>query len=43
MPGADDYEVQVVEFDVKTGGQSTKTRVVSDPQSFETSFGRVAL
>ncbi len=43
LPAADDYEVQILTFDLMTGGQSTKTRIVTDPTYFQTSFGRVGL
>ena len=43
VPGAEDYEVQVLTFDYMTGGQSSETRIVTDPTYFQTSFERVAL
>ena len=41
--GADDYEVQLLAYDVRTGGQAMETRVVSDPTYFVTAYGRVGL
>ena len=43
VPATDDYEVQVLTFNVMTGGQSAETRIVTDPTYFQTSFGRVGL
>ena len=43
VPTVDDYEVQVLTFDLMTGGQTTETRIVTDPTFFQTSFGRVGL
>ena len=39
----DDYEVQVLSFDITTGGQSLTELIVSDPTIFQTSYGRVGL
>ena len=43
VPGADDYEIQVVVYDVATGGQSMDGYVVTDPTYFQTAYGRVGL
>ena len=43
VDGADDYEVDVLVYDVATGGQSRENYVVTDPAYFRTSYGRVDL
>ena len=43
VPGADDYEVQVLVYEVSTGRQSMKVRYVSDSTYFETAYGRVEI
>ena len=43
VPGADDYEVQKVLYDVTSGGQSLEAHVVTDPTFFTTAYGRVGL
>ena len=43
VPGADDYEVQLLVFDVTDGRQATETHVVTDPMYFHTAYGRVEL
>ena len=40
-PGAEDYEVQVLVYDVQTAGQSMTQNIVTDPTYFTTSYGRV--
>ena len=43
VPGADDYEVQLLVYDVATGGQNMEKYVVTDPTYFQTSWGRVGI
>ena len=43
VPGADDYEVQVLVYDVASGGQSMEEYIVTDATYFTTSYGRVGL
>ena len=40
---ADDYEIQLVSYDLETGGRTSSDYVVTDPTFFHTSFGRVSL
>ena len=41
VDGADDYEVDVLVYDVATGGQAIENYIVTDPTYFRTSYGRV--
>ena len=43
VPGSDDYEVQLLLYDVASGGQSMEERIVTDSTYFHTSYGRVGL
>ena len=43
VDGADDYEVDVLVYGVSTGTQEMETHIVSDPEYFRTSYGRVDL
>ena len=40
-PGADDYEVQKLVYDVATFGQSMEKAIITDPTYFVTSYGTV--
>ena len=43
VSGADDYQVQVMIFDVANGGRSLEEHIVTDPSYFRTSYGRVGI
>ena len=43
VPGTDDYEVQLLVYDVATGAQSMEEHLVTDATYFHTSYGRVGL
>ena len=40
LDGVDDYEVEVLVYDVATGGQSLETYIITDPTYFRTAYGR---
>ena len=40
LDGADNYEVDVLVYDVATGGQSMESYIVTDPKYFRTAYGR---
>ena len=43
LPGVDEYQVEVVTFDVSDGSRSTKDYIITAPQYFQTIYGRTAM